>query len=62
MIRWYGWKKGLHISRKSRFLIVGMTMSSSSFSRGVAEVDDIDVVGTKTKQGRREKVIEREQE
>lgn len=37
MIRWYGWKNGLHISKKSRFRIVGITMSSSSFSTGVGE-------------------------
>ena len=35
MIRWYGWKKGLHISKKSRFRIVGITISSSSFKTGV---------------------------
>jgi hypothetical protein len=34
MMRWYGWKKGRHISRKSRLRIVGMTMSSSSLSGG----------------------------
>ncbi|THU75014.1 hypothetical protein C4D60_Mb04t39460 [Musa balbisiana] len=39
MMRWYGWKKGRHISKKSRFLIVGITMSSSSFSNGVPGTD-----------------------
>jgi hypothetical protein len=34
MMRWYFSKKGLHISRKSRFLIVGITISSSSQRRG----------------------------
>jgi hypothetical protein len=28
-------KNGLHISRKSRFLLVGITMSSSSFSNSI---------------------------
>jgi hypothetical protein len=27
MIKWYGWKNGLHISRKSRLRMVGITMS-----------------------------------
>ena len=29
MIKWYGWKNARHCSRKSRLLIVGITMSSS---------------------------------
>jgi len=39
IIRWYGSKNGLHISKKSRFRIVGITMSSSSFKRGMALVE-----------------------
>ena len=39
MMRWYGSKNGLHISRKSRFLMVGITMSSSSFSNGVGTIE-----------------------
>lgn len=35
MMRWQGSKKGLHISKKSRFRIVGITMSTSSFRTGV---------------------------
>ncbi|RRT36447.1 hypothetical protein B296_00030055 [Ensete ventricosum] len=39
---YYGWMKGRHISKKSRFLVIGITMSSSSFSNGVprTEFDD----------------------
>lgn len=46
MIKWYGSKNGLHISRKSRFLMVGMTMSSSSFNSGVFEVVVSAIVAT----------------
>nr|GMC48383.1 hypothetical protein C4D60_Mb04t39460 [Ipomoea batatas]GMC52593.1 hypothetical protein C4D60_Mb04t39460 [Ipomoea batatas]GMC54548.1 hypothetical protein C4D60_Mb04t39460 [Ipomoea batatas] len=44
-----GWKNGLHCSRKSKFRIVGITISSSSLSRGVAgtDADEEPAIGAK---------------
>ena len=39
MIRWCCSKKGLQLSKKSRVLIMGITMSSSSFKGGVTLVE-----------------------
>jgi hypothetical protein len=62
MIRWYGSKNGLHISKKSKFLMVGITMSSSSFNKGTTfAADFVSVAGsTIVKESKRDKEEGRE--